>query len=418
MNSSLTEQGLNTEFFNNKDLEGKAIHQNISGNIDFQWWEGAPFQDLDPDNFSVRWSGVLIPPFTGKYALGASGKNAIRLYLGDSLLLDCHSEHDNCRNYSFMDLEAGKAYPIKLEYREYEGSAEVHLLWAFMDRDYHSEAMEAARKADLVILCMGLSPRLEGEDLKVEVEGFKGGDRTNLELPEIQEKLISDISSLGKATVLCLLNGSPLAINEEQENIPAIIEAWYPGQAGGDAIADVLAGDYNPSGKLPVTFYKSVKQLPPFEDYNMEGHTYRYFRQEPLYPFGFGLSYSDFIFSGIELNDSIIKAGDSLKVSLKVQNKGAIAGLETVQLYLSYPESSVKVPLMELKDFRKLHLNAGESRELEFIISPEMMQLVDEEGNFSIQPGNFRIYIGDCLPVKRSLELGAPAWQESTFRVF
>ena len=194
-------------------------------------------------------------------------------------------------------------------------------------RNCEHDAIEKAKQSDAVVMVMGLSPSIEGEEMDVNIEGFKGGDRTDIALPKPQEQLIKDIQALGKPVVLVLMGGSAIAVNWASENTPAILQAWYPGQFGGTAIADVLFGDYNPAGRLPVTFYKSVDQLPPFDDYKMEGHTYRYFRGEPLYPFGYGLSFTKFAYSNLKLAKKV-EAGANVRVSAVVQNTGTVAGDE------------------------------------------------------------------------------------------
>ncbi|MFN8239951.1 MAG: glycoside hydrolase family 3 C-terminal domain-containing protein [Bacteroidales bacterium] len=267
------------------------------------------------------------------------------------------------------------------------------------DPDLHAEAMATAAKADVVIMVMGITPRLEGEEMRVNVDGFRGGDRTRIDLPDVQQQLIKDIKATGKPVVLVLLNGSALAINWENDNIPAILEAWYPGQAAGKAIADVIFGDYNPAGRLPVTFYRSVEDLPPFEDYNMKNRTYRYFTGKPLYPFGYGLSYTTFSYSGIKLK-SKVKTGQPVTVSVSVKNTGKRAGEEVVQLYLSNLAADVPVPLRSLKGFKRVHLEPGETRVLTFSLPPEDFSVINNEYKRVILPGKFMVTVGGCSPVE------------------
>jgi beta-glucosidase len=266
------------------------------------------------------------------------------------------------------------------------------------EEELRPAAIEAAKKADVVIMFMGITPRLEGEEMRVSVDGFKGGDRTRIDLPDVQQQLIKDIHALGKPVVLVLLNGSALAINWEKENIPAIIEAWYPGQAAGQAIADIIFGDFNPAGRLPVTFYKSVNDLPDFSDYNMKGRTYRYFGGEPLFPFGYGLSYTKFEYSKLTLP----KKG-SLKnpvtVSVRVKNTGKRAGEEVVQLYLSDLTADVPVPLRTLKGFKRISLEPGETKSVVFTLSPEDFSVIDKNNKRAVLPGTFMISVGGCSPL-------------------
>jgi beta-glucosidase len=259
-------------------------------------------------------------------------------------------------------------------------------------------AIEAAKKADVVIMFMGITPRLEGEEMRVSVDGFKGGDRTRIDLPDVQQQLIKEIHALGKPVILVLLNGSAIAINWEKDNIPAIIEAWYPGQAAGQAIADIIFGDYNPAGRLPVTFYKSVSDLPDFSDYNMKGRTYRYFGGEPLFPFGYGLSYTAFQYSKL----TIPKKGnlkDPVQVTVAVKNSGKRAGEEVVQLYVSNLTADVPVPLRTLKGFKRVKLEPGETKSVTFTLSPEDFSVIDKNNKLSVLPGTFMISVGGCSPL-------------------
>ncbi len=260
-----------------------------------------------------------------------------------------------------------------------------------------AEALDVAKKADVIIMCMGITPRLEGEEMKVNVDGFRGGDRTRIDLPDVQQQLIKEIHALGKPVILVLLNGSALAVNWENEYIPAIIETWYGGQAAGQALADVIFGDYNPAGRLPVTFYKSVEDLPDFSDYRMENRTYRYFKGEPLYPFGYGLSYTTFKYSKCTATKTI-NSGEELKVTVNVKNTGRMAGDEVVQLYLSNLSASVPVPLRALKGFKRIHLNPGETKTVTFTVTPDAFSVIDEQNKRVIEPGIFEITVGGGQP--------------------
>jgi beta-glucosidase len=229
-----------------------------------------------------------------------------------------------------------------------------------------AEAAGVAAQADAVVLCVGLTPQLEGEEMKVEIEGFRGGDRTRIDLPASQQRLLERIAALGKPTVLVLLNGSALAVNWAEQHVPAIIEAWYGGQAAGSALADVLFGDFNPGGRLPVTFYKSVDDLPPFDDYRMEGRTYRFFKDTPLYPFGYGLSYTSFVYKNLRTSAETLAARDTLSVRVDVTNTGKRAGDEVVQLYVRHLGSSVARPREDLRGYQRIRLRVGETRTVVF----------------------------------------------------
>lgn len=390
-------QGLRAEYFNNRDFEGEPVFFRIDRNIDFNWWDGAPREDFDDDNFAVRWTGELVPPVTGTYVLGGEGFNGFRIYLDDKLLVEFDGSHHPRKTYKTVNLNAGQPCKLKVEFFERSENAHMRLLWSVPGRDYQREAMERAKESDVIILVMGLSPRLEGEEMDVEVEGFAGGDRLNLELPAAQMKLMKAIHSLGKPIALVLLNGSALAVNWAQQHIPAILEAWYPGQAAGEAIADILFGDYNPAGRLPVTFYKSVDQLPLFEDYSMEGRTYRYFEGEPLYPFGYGLSYTEFKYTGLMVPQTTREDQDVL-VSVDVENVGNREGDEVVELYLTDLEATVPVPLRSLKGFRRVRLKPGEKRTVQFTLKPRDLSLIDSEFKRVVEPGVFEVAVGGKQP--------------------
>ncbi|RPI03549.1 MAG: glucan 1,4-alpha-glucosidase [Calditrichaeota bacterium] len=389
--------GLRAEFFDNLQFSGEPIATNIDPQIDVNWWDGAPIAGMDADQFSVRWSGKLIPPVDGDYFIGAEGHNAFRFYFEDKQIVSYNNVHGSDKVYHKLNLQAGREYAIRIDFFDYYGDARMRLLWAPPPQDLKSQAAAAVSQADAVVLCMGLSPRLEGEEMRVDVAGFKGGDRLTLDLPKKQQEFIEFITSLGKPTILVLLNGSAVSINWAHQHIPAIVEAWYPGQAAGTAIADALFGDYNPSGRLPVTFYQSVAQLPPFEEYDMEEFTYRFFDGEPLYPFGYGLSYTTFEYRDFQLPETA--AGyDPIHVSVDVKNSGDSPGEEVVQLYVSDVSASVPTPLRSLQGFKRVHLSPGENRQVSFVIQPEQLAMVNAEGRLVIEPGIFKISVGGAQP--------------------
>ena len=273
-----------------------------------------------------------------------------------------------------------------------------------------------AQGADLTIACVGSSPLLEGEEGESLLTP-NNGDRDGISLPASQVEFIKQLALHGAKIVLVVTGGSPLALGEVEGLVEAILFVWYPGQEGGKAVADVLFGDVSPAGKLPLTFPTSLDQLPPFEDYRMEGRTYRTMAQEPLYPFGFGLSYSRFAYADLSLEEPNISAGESLSVSVKVSNTGERAAAEVAQFYLSDLEASAPVPLHHLVGFERVLLEPGESRRLRFTLTPEMMSFFDEHGELKLEAGAFRLEVGGCSPGKRGLELGAPTPVTATFHV-
>lgn len=398
-----SENGLSGQYFANADFSGDPVISRVDKLVDMNWHDKSPDASMDDDNFSVRWTGELVPDKTAVYQLGFISTTNTRLYLNDSLIAKTiyHFKDEygdpRLRKSPTMRLEAGKRYKIVLEAIESYADAQVQLVWTRPQPNLKAEAIEVAKKADAIVMCMGLTARMEGEEMDIVIDGFKAGDRTKIDLPRPQQELIKSIQALGKPVILVLLNGSALAINWEQNNIPAIIEAWYPGQAAGQAIADVLAGDYNPGGRLPVTFYKSVNDLPPFKDYNLTKQTYRFFNGQPLYPFGYGLSYTSFAYENLAVAESHEK-GKPLKVSVTVRNTGDVRGDEVVQVYVSQAEGRARGPKISLAGFDRVNLNAGESKTLSFEISPEAFATINDDGEKVNEPGRFKIAVGGGQP--------------------
>jgi beta-glucosidase len=273
-----------------------------------------------------------------------------------------------------------------------------------------------AQSADFTILCAGFNSFLEGEEGE-SLLSPQNGDRESISLPQSQIDYIKELAIHGARIILVLTGGSPIALGDVEDMVDAILFVWYPGMEGGRAVADVLFGDVSPSGKLPVTFPKSLDQLPPFDDYCMDGRTYRYMTEEPLYPFGFGLSYSKFEYSELQLDKPVLAPGDSLNVNLTLRNCGATDSAEVAQFYLSDLQASSVVPLHHLIGFERVHLRAGESKTLKFTVTPEMMSFYNDEGKLTLEPGQFRLEVGGCSPSGRGQELGAPKPVSALFEV-
>lgn len=268
-------------------------------------------------------------------------------------------------------------------------------------------ALKAAQDADVLVFVAGLTARFEGEAMSVKAPGFNGGDRTTLDLPGPQQKLLERLHATGKPVVLVLMNGSAMSVNWADARLPAIVEAWYPGGEGGQAVAELLAGDYSPAGRLPVTFYKSADQLPPFADYSMKGRTYRYFSGEPLYPFGYGLSYTSFSYGKPKLNKTRFKAGEPVELTVDVRNSGSRDSDEVVQLYVSRKGDGA--PIRSLKHFQRVHLKAGETRKLSFRLDAQALSIVDASGTRIVPPGAADIWIGGGQPGGAKPSAGAAA---------
>ncbi|KAF1720309.1 beta-glucosidase [Pseudoxanthomonas wuyuanensis] len=405
-----SERGLRGEYFRNRELSGAPTLVRVDPQIGFSWDRGSPTdnlmargevgpgQDIPADNFSVRWSGQLLPPVSGTYQLEAAANDGVRLYLDGKLLLDHWSDNERLRAHSAsVELQAGRAYDLKLEYYDNERDAGVRLAWNLPGaKPPFEQALEAARQADAVIFVGGLTGDVEGEEMTVNYPGFAGGDRTDTRLPATQQKLLEALHATGKPVVLVLTTGSALAVDWAKQHLPAILVAWYPGQRGGNAVADVLFGDANPAGRLPVTFYKADEQLPAFDDYAMRGRTYRYFDGEPLYPFGHGLSYTRFAYSGLRLDRSSAGPKQQVRVSVKVKNTGQRAGDEVVQLYLHPLEPQRDRARRELRGFQRVTLQPGEEREVSFAFTPEAdLRHYDEQRKaYAVDAGDYEVQLG------------------------
>lgn len=390
-------QGLTGEYFNNKNFEGKPLFTKNEDKIDFYWEQGTPDPRMKDDDYSIRWTGYLVPPVSGMYQLGSWIMSGGKVYLDGEQIFKIRAEHHASYQEKAVELQAGKKYKVVFEYYNFMGDGDAELLWAMPNRNLIPEALEAAKSADAVVLVLGLSQRLEGEEMPVKMEGFNRGDRTSLDLPKVQEQLLEAVTATGKPVILVLMAGSAISVNWAQEHVDAILYAGYPGEEGGNAVADVLFGDYNPAGRLPVTYYKSVDQLPAFENYDMEGRTYRYFKAAPLYPFGYGLSYTTFAYSDLKV-PATINAGDNVPVSVTVTNIGAKDGDEVVQLYLTDEKASTPRPVRQLEGFKRVHLKAGESKTVEFTINDRQLSIIDSKDKRTIEAGWFTVSVGGEQP--------------------
>jgi len=390
-------QGALGEYFANNKLEGEPLFTRIDDNIDFYWEAGSPDPRMPVDNFGIRWTTYLKVPQTGEYEIGGWSMPSFKIFYEGKEIVGGNNEHSAFHDSKKLSLEAGKRYKLVFDYANYHGDGDAKLLWATPQPNMLAQAVEAAKKSDVVVLVLGLNQRLEGEEMPIQVDGFKGGDRTHLNLPKTQSDLMEAMKATGKPVVLVLINGSALSINYAAENMDAILTAGYPGQEGGNAIADVLFGDYNPAGRLPVTYYKSVDQLPAFENYDMEGRTYRYFRQTPLYPFGFGLSFTHFAYSDLNLQKEA-KMGENIKVSVKVTNAGDRDGDEVVQLYLTDEKASTPRPIRQLEGFKRITLKKGESQTVQFELEPRQLSMINDKNKQVVEPGYFTITVGGEQP--------------------
>ena len=354
----------------------------------------------------MEWDGFVTAPETADYSIGVRGIGnfAIVLVDGKPLAMQYLNGEQSQTKVGHIHLEQGKKTALKVRYRQTKpGRTQAQLIWSKYDPKPDPAAIEAAKNADVVVSVMGITSELEGEEMPVSEEGFKGGDRTSIDLPKPEQALLEALAATGKPVVLVLANGSALAVNWAHQHVNAILESWYAGEEGGAAIAETLSGKNNPAGRLPVTFYTGIDQLPPFEDYAMKGRTYRYFEGKPLYPFGFGLSYTTFSYKDLKLPKKAINAGDPLTAEVTVSNTGKRDGDEVVQLYLSFPNVA-GAPLRALRGFKRIHLKAGESQKVNFELKDRDLSMVTEAGEPIIAEGEYSVSIGGGQP-----NTGAPA---------
>jgi len=389
--------GLTGEYFPNTDFEGTPQVVRVDEAIDLQRFHPERSSIAPPPgmgDFSVRWTGFLTPDEAGDYRIGNVG-SMNRLWLDGKLIVDDFLLHDPKPTNATIRLEKGHRYPIKLEYGR--GGTGLRLVWLRLVADPIPTAVALTKDADVIVAVVGITSQLEGEEMKVDVPGFQGGDRTSLDLPKEEEDLLEALKGTGKPLVVVLMNGSALSVNWASEQADAILDAWYSGEEGGTAIAQTLAGVNNPAGRLAVTFYKSVEQLPAFEDYAMKNRTYRYFGGQPLYSFGYGLSYSKFEYGNLTLSTAKLKAGDSLSVDADVKNASQREGDEVVELYLSFPKSP-DAPIRALRGFTRVSLAAGETKRVHFTLDARDLSEVNAKGDRIVAKGTYHISVGGGQP--------------------
>ncbi len=407
--------GLKGEYFNNADLSGSPLSTRIDPQISFDWNSASPVSGLDAKAFSVRWTGVLALPAPGDYTFRftlahcypCNDIESIAVWADGKQVNQYANEQKQSRSSttpSFtLHIDDRKPHALRVEYvhRAPLFGAGISFDWQPNIVAEREQAVNAASKADVVIAFVGLTPELEGEEMPVKLEGFNGGDRTSISLPRVQEDMLKAVAATGKPIIVVLLNGSAISAAWAKEHAAAMLEAWYPGEEGGTAIAATLAGDNNPAGRLPVTFYASTDQLPAFDNYAMKGRTYRYFEGTPLFGFGYGLSYTHFTYSNLKLSTSSLHAGTSLTVDADVKNTGAFDGDEVAELYLT-PPAVEGAPKLALEGFQRVHLRRGETKHVLFTLDPRQLSLVDEEGIRAVRPGQYQITIGGSQPTEAS----------------
>src|SRR6187399_764711 len=396
--SSEGNRGFKAEYFNNRELQGTAVITKTENKIDNFWQEGQNVvEGIKANNFSVRYSSNYTASKDGFITFKVEADDGYRFLINDRTEINAWLRNRwGARTYK-LQTKKDSVYKIVLEYWQGEGKANVALRAGNFKRTDLAAVANKVKDADVIIYAGGISPQLEGEEMPVNAPGFNGGDRTSILLPVVQTELMKALKSTGKPVVFVMMTGSAIAIPWENENIPAIINAWYGGQSAGTAIADVLFGDYNPAGRLPVTFYKSDNDLPGFSDYSMNNRTYRYFKGEVLYPFGYGLSYTTFKYDMLKV-PATVAAGKSVTISARVTNSGKSDGEEVKQLYVAHPEVKGKSPIKALKGFQRVALKRGKSKVVSFTLTPEQLSLISEEGKLYQPNGKLTISIGGGQP--------------------
>ncbi|MEQ1796571.1 MAG: glycoside hydrolase family 3 C-terminal domain-containing protein [Lacibacter sp.] len=391
--------GVKAEYFTNEKLEGSPVLTQIEKEIDHYWQEGSiPFPTVPAIHFSARYTTTITATKDEVMSFESEANDGYRISINDSVVIDAWERNRWGSRQFKLAAKKGVTYKIEMTFRQSEGDATVKLRAGNYVKTDFTTLANRLKDADAIIFAGGISPQLEGEEMPVNAPGFKGGDRTNILLPAVQTEFMKALKSTGKPIVFVMMTGSAIAIPWEDENIPAIVNAWYGGQSAGTAIADILFGDYNPAGRLPVTFYKSDNDLPGFSDYSMDGRTYRYFKGEALYPFGYGLSYTTFNYSALKLPKAIAK-NKKITVSVIVKNTGTRAGEEVVQLYISHQYIKGKTPVRALKGFKRIALKAGESKLVSFTLKPEELSLASEADGKMFQPsGKIMISVGGGQP--------------------
>ncbi len=417
-----SQPGLKAEYFAKSNLSGKPAMTRVDQQVDFDWNSASPAPGIPANDFGVRWTGTISAPQAGDYSFNitfahcypCSDRESYTVYFdGQQVAAQTTSESKPYRpsaNPPFhLQFPDTKPHSIRIDYTHHSAlfGAGLTLNWQPPVESLLPQAVAVAKQADAVVAFVGLSPELEGEEMPVHVEGFSGGDRTKIDLPAAQQQMLQAVEAIGKPLIVVLMNGSALAVEWAQQHAAAVLEAWYPGEAGGQAIAETLSGKNDPGGRLPVTFYASLDQLPPFTDYSMKGRTYRFFHGQPLYRFGYGLSYTHFGYSNLHLSSTSFKAGGTLTAEADVRNTGAITGDEVAELYLTPPSPSPDGLVYALKGFQRISLAPKESRHIVFKLEPRQLSEVADDGKRSVQPGRYTVAIGGGQPMGNSGDLSA-----------
>ncbi|MDR2917985.1 MAG: glycoside hydrolase family 3 C-terminal domain-containing protein [Tannerella sp.] len=401
-------KGLNVEFYNNNELKGNPVATLVNAvGINYNNSGGTALaQGVNMDNTSTRISGIFTAPYTGQIAFSARTSDGYKLFIDDKEVMSQSGREAFIPSEYIMDVVKDRSYNVKLEHLQTGRRVQIDF------SVYHKEQIEFSgltakiKDVDAIIYAGGLSPRLEGEEMPVSYEGFKGGDKVSIDLPEVQRRILSDLKKTGKPVIFVLCTGSSLALEQDEKNYDALLCAWYGGQAAGTAVADVLFGDYNPAGRLPVTFYKTLAQLDDalaktddparqdFENYDMTGRTYRYMTESPLYPFGHGLSYATFDYGNAVIKTNTISAGESVSITIPVTNTSSQGGDEVVQVYVKR-NNDPQAPVKSLRAFKRVYVEPGQTLQVELAITPESFEFYDEVSDgLKAKTGSYTILYG------------------------
>ena len=403
--------GLKGEYFDNVDFQGAPSMTRIDQQIAFDWDAAAPDKSISPSHFGVRWTGTIQAPVAGNHIFSFSlahcypcgDAESLKVYFDDKPLSDQPVPATEYRSSGLqpftLHFADTKPHTFRVEYTHKAKlfGAGITLSWMPPIDAEREAAVELAKQADVVVAFVGLSPELEGEEMPVHVQGFDGGDRSSIELAAVQEKMLEAVAATGKPLVVVLMNGSALAVDWAKKHANAIVEAWYPGEEGGTAIADVLTGVANPAGRLPITFYASTKDLPPFDDYSMSGRTYRYYAGSPLWGFGYGLSYSTFQWTDLKLSSASVKAGDPILVDADVENTSDRAGDAVSELYLTPPAKPTS-PRLALVGFDRITLAPHAKQHVHFMVDARALSTVDAKGVRAVRTGDYVLHLGGAQP--------------------
>ena len=344
-------------------------------------------------DFSATYQSVFTPQETGEVVFDFYCYGSVKLLVDGKEIGSFTNKHGSRPRAYGMHVDAGKSYDIEIKFQYFSSDAQLNFDLGFKEEADIQRSVAKVKDADVVIFAGGISPQLEGEEMGVKLPGFRGGDRTDIELPAVQREMIKALHDAGKKVIFVNCSGSPIAMEPETEYCQAILQAWYPGQSGGKAVAEVLFGDYNPAGRLPATFYRNLAQLPDFEDYNMAGHTYRFFNGEPLFPFGYGLSYTTFKYGKIQLKSSA-QTGETVKITVPVTNTGSRNGEEVVQVYLK-KQGETDGPVKTLRAFKRVYIPAGKTVKVELELTPKQLEWWDSATNtMRTLPNTFDVMVG------------------------